>query len=304
MAEKKGEAKPEKLLLRKYVFEGRAMKVRVDTVLTVDGRRSTREVVERNDCIAVVAVDADNNVLLVNQFRTPLWKNLLEIPAGGIEKRETVEAAVVREMREETGFKPAKVVRLCGFFFSPGYSNEYCHLYVAADLTHDPLHAEDTPGIELVKMPVGDIMPAITSGRIQDGKSIAGLLYYLEYKKNNPVDDIPGFSETAPNTKETLEKEWDEFYVLPFPEKPEDEALADLFADLVLEDGEIAGIVKSYLQGKKIDKKLIYINEDLNKRLQSYSPPDAASRVSQQDLIERKKRLDRLAKLVLELYDK
>jgi len=185
MAEKKGEAKPEKLLLRKIVFEGRAMKVRVDTVLTGDGKRSTREVVERGDCVAVVALDAEKNVLLVNQFRTPLWKNLLEIPAGGIEKRETAEVTVVREMREETGFKPDKVVRLCGFFFSPGFSNEYCHLYLAEDLTVDPLRAEDTAGIELVKMPVTDVVSAITSGRIQDGKSIAGLMYYLEWRKNN-----------------------------------------------------------------------------------------------------------------------
>jgi ADP-ribose pyrophosphatase len=186
MVEKKGVAKPEKLLLRKIVFEGRAMKVRVDTVLTGDGKRSTREVIERGDCIAVVALDAEGNVLLVNQFRTPLWKNLLEIPAGGIEKRETAEAAVVREMREETGYKPDKVVRLCGFFFSPGYSNEYCHLYMASDLTLDPLRAEDTAGIELVKMPIADIVPAISSGRIQDGKTIAGLMYYLEWRKNNP----------------------------------------------------------------------------------------------------------------------
>lgn len=159
------------------------MKVRVDTVLSGDGRRSTREVVERNDCVAVVALDADANVLLVNQFRTPLWKNLLEIPAGGIEKKETTEAAVIREMQEETGYKPAKVTRLCGFYFSPGYSNEYCHLYLAEDLTESRLYDDDTPNIELVKMPAADVIPAIASGRIQDGKTIAGLMYYLEWKK-------------------------------------------------------------------------------------------------------------------------
>ena len=309
MADKKGAitgtAKPEKLLLRKYVFEGRAMKVRVDTVLTGDNRRSTREVIERNDCIAVVAVDADNKILLVNQFRTPLWKNLLEIPAGGIEPRENVEAAVIREMQEETGFKPAKVTRLCGFYFSPGYSNEYCHLYLAADLTPSRLHAEDTGGIELVKIPEAEIMDAITSGRIQDGKSIAGLMYYFEWKKTSPVivAATPDLVEVAPVTEEMLEKEWDEFYVLPFPGAPKDVVLADLYADLVLEDGETAGIVKSFLQGRKVDKKLIYINEDLNKRLKNYQPPDEASRLAQQALIERKNRLDKMAKMVLKLHE-
>lgn len=181
----KTDGKTEKLLMRKYVFEGRLIKLRVDTVVGPDGHRSTREVVERPDCVAVVAIDAEDNVLLVNQFRTPLWKNLLEIPAGGIEKGELAEKAVIREMQEETGFKPAKVVRLCGGYLSPGYSSEYCSFYLATDLTHDPLYDDDTPGIELVKIPAGQIMEAITSGRIQDGKSIAGLLYYLEWKKNN-----------------------------------------------------------------------------------------------------------------------
>jgi ADP-ribose pyrophosphatase len=308
MAEKKselkGEPKPEKLLLRKIVFEGRAMKVRVDTVLGPDGRRSTREVVERNDCIAVVAIDAQENVLMVNQFRTPLWKNLLEIPAGGIEKRETVETAVIREMREETGFRPDKVVRLCGFFFSPGFTNEYCHLYLAQDLIPDPLNAEDTAGIELVKLPLAEVLPAINSGKIQDGKSIAGLMYYLEYKKNMPVNAAPAAKELLDENKDTLKQEWDELQAVPLPKPPDDEPLADLFADLVLENGETGGIVTSFLSGKKVDKSIIFLDEDLNRRLQSYQPRDSASRQTQQELIAWKNRLDRLVKLVLDLYDK
>jgi ADP-ribose pyrophosphatase len=175
----------EKLLVRKYIFEGRALKLRIDTVVTADGHRSTREIVEHGDCIGVVAVDAENNVLLVNQYRTPLAKNLLEIPAGGIDKGEDSETAVIREMQEETGFKPGKVVRLCGFYLSPGFSTEYMHLYLATELTPSPLKAEDTAGIEVVPVPVAEILEIIASGRIQDGKSIAGLLYFLEYRKSN-----------------------------------------------------------------------------------------------------------------------
>jgi len=173
----------EKLLLRKYIFEGRALKLRIDTVLTADGRRSTREIIEHSDCIGVVAVDADNNVLLVNQYRTPLAKNLLEIPAGGVDKGEDSATAVIREMQEETGFKPGKVVRLCGFYLSPGFCNEYLHLYLATDLTPSPLKAEDTAGIQVERVPVAQIPELIASGRVQDAKSIAGLLYFLEYRK-------------------------------------------------------------------------------------------------------------------------
>jgi ADP-ribose pyrophosphatase len=185
MPEKKTGPKAEKTLVRKYIFEGRSLKLRVDTVLTAEGRRSTREIVEKPDFVAVVAVDADDNVLLVNQFRTALGKNLLEIPAGGIEKGEDVATTVIREMQEETGLKPGKLVRLSGFYTSPGFSSQYAHLYLATDLTPAPLRAEDTAGIELVRVPVAQILELITSGRIQDSKSIAGLLLLREYRKTH-----------------------------------------------------------------------------------------------------------------------
>jgi ADP-ribose pyrophosphatase len=185
MPKKKTGPVPEKLLLRKYVFNGRLLKLRVDTVLTADGHRSTREIVEHGDCIGVVAVDAENNVLLVNQYRLPPAKILLEIPAGGIDKGESAETAVIREMQEETGFKPGKVERLTGFYLSPGFSTEFMYLYLATDLTPSQLHAEDTAGIEVVPTPVTQIMELITSGKIQDSKSVAGLLYYLEHKKSH-----------------------------------------------------------------------------------------------------------------------
>jgi len=174
---------PEKTLSSKVIFEGRAVRLRVDTVETIDGRTSTREIVEHAECIAVIAVDTDGNVLLVKQFRTPLQKELLEIPAGGIDDGEDAEAAVIREMQEETGFRPQKLERLCGFYSSPGFCDEYLHLYLATDLVAGRLYAEDTAGIELVRVPVAQIPELVTSGRIEDCKSIAGLCYYLEYRK-------------------------------------------------------------------------------------------------------------------------
>jgi ADP-ribose pyrophosphatase len=173
----------EKTLSSKVVFKGRALKMRVDTVLTADGRRSTREIVEHPDCIAVVALDTGGNVLLERQYRQPIGKELLEIPAGGIDAGEEPEAAVVREMREETGFRPQQVTKLTGFYSSPGFTTEYLHLYLATDLVPDPLSAEDTAGIEVVPVPLTQIPDLISSGKIQDGKSIVGLLFYLEHFK-------------------------------------------------------------------------------------------------------------------------
>ena len=174
----------EKRLRRQYIFQGRRINLRVDTVVTADGHHATREIIEHPDAVVMVALTAEDNVLLINQFRTPLGKAILEIPAGIIEKSEEAEHAVIREMQEETGYKPQKVVFLTGFYTSPGFTNEYLHLYLATDLVSSPLHAEDTAGIELVPVPVSQITELITSGRIQDAKTIAGLLLYLEYRKN------------------------------------------------------------------------------------------------------------------------
>ena len=175
----------EKTLKRRYVFEGRLIKVRVDNVVVADGRHAEREIVEHPDAVVMVALDKSDNVLLVNQYRAPLGKKLLEIPAGIIEKAEDAEATVIREMQEETGYKPQKVDFLLGFYTSPGFSNEYLHLYLVTDLIPSRLEAEDTASIELVRVPVSQVKELILSGRIQDAKTIAGLLLFLEYRKTH-----------------------------------------------------------------------------------------------------------------------
>ena len=179
----------EKTLSSQLIFDGRAVKLRIDTVQTPGGRQATREIVEHADCVAIVAVDAEDNVLLVKQFRKPVEKELLEIPAGGINPGERPEAAVRREMREETGYLPRKVVKLGGFYSAPGYCSEYLYLYLATDLISSQLHAEDTEEISLVRVPINQVLSLITLGGICDAKSIAGLLVYLLSRKGPPKTD-------------------------------------------------------------------------------------------------------------------
>jgi ADP-ribose pyrophosphatase len=174
----------EETLHTRAVFEGRAVRLRIDTVKTADGRKSTREIVEHGDCIAVIAIDEDDNILLVKQYRKAIEKELLEIPAGGIDASEEPEEAVRREMQEETGYLPGKVERLGGFYSTPGYCTEYLYLYLATELTPSRLHAEDTAGISLVRVPLSEIPALLTSGKIEDAKSIAGLHMYLEHRKS------------------------------------------------------------------------------------------------------------------------
>ncbi len=175
----------EETISSQLVYDGRAVKLRVDTVRMPGGRETSREIVEHSACVAIIAVDADDNVLLVNQFRKPVEKELLEIPAGGIEPGEDAVATVRRELREETGYLPRKVERLGGFYSTPGYCTEYLYLYLASDLVPSSLNAEDTESIELVRVPISRISGLITSGSICDAKSIAGLLIFLKYRKGN-----------------------------------------------------------------------------------------------------------------------
>lgn len=176
------EASLEKVLSRQKIFSGRAVSLKVDSVRLPDGREATREIVEHADCVAVVAVDGKGDLVLVRQFRSAVGKELLEIVAGGIEDGETPEEAAIREMREETGYRPGRLIKLGGFYSAPGYSTEYLHLYLATDLIPDPLKADDTPEIETVVLPRQEILELILSGAIRDAKTIAGILFYFHFK--------------------------------------------------------------------------------------------------------------------------
>lgn len=173
----------EKTLSSKLIYDGRTVKLRIDTVQMPSGRTSTREIVEHREVVVIVAVDADDNVLLVRQFRGAAGQELLEIAAGGIDGDETPEEAVLREMQEETGYLPRKIERLGGFYSSPGFCTEYMHLFLATDLTPSRLTAEDTESIRLERLPISKLSALVTSGSLHDAKSIAGLLTFLEYRK-------------------------------------------------------------------------------------------------------------------------
>jgi ADP-ribose pyrophosphatase len=170
---------PEKTIKSEVVFKGRAVTLRVDTVKMPDGRETTREIVEHADCVAIIPVDAQGNILLVKQYRKAVDQELLEIPAGGIDPDETPEEAVRREMQEETGYLPQKIEKMGGFFSTPGYCREYLYLYQVSDLKPSRLHAEDTDDIHVVPTPPSKIPVMIESGVICDAKSIAGLMMYL-----------------------------------------------------------------------------------------------------------------------------
>ena len=176
---------PEKKLATQEIYSGRAVNLYLDTVEKPSGKKTTREVVEHSDCIAVVVLDDQDNVLLVRQFRYAIGKFLLEIPAGGIDPGEEPVDCVRRELQEEIGYFPHKIEMLGGFYSIPGYGTEYLYCFLASNLVPSRLIAEDTEGIEVVTIPPEQIPKLIASGEICDTKSIAALLTFLFIKQGN-----------------------------------------------------------------------------------------------------------------------
>jgi len=179
--------KTETLVSRKQIYDGTALSLSKDEVEFADGHRTTREVVKHSDVVAMVAIDPQDNVLLVRQFRYSAGKSLLEIPAGGIEPGEQAITAVCRELQEEIGYLPGNIITLGSFYAVPGYCTQCYHCYLTSDLVPSQLTADDTESIEIVKIPLSELEQHVTSGVIGDAKSTAALLLFLLWLKDNKL---------------------------------------------------------------------------------------------------------------------
>lgn len=163
----------------RYVHRGKVVSLRIDEVRLPDGRTATREVVEHRPAVCVVALDADDNVLLVRQYRLPAGETLLEIPAGKMDEGEDDPAAAARrELAEETGYVPGTLEPLGGFYSAPGFTTEYLHLFLATDLREERLDADDDEDIEIVRVPAAEAIAAAARGEYRDAKTLVGLLAF------------------------------------------------------------------------------------------------------------------------------
>jgi ADP-ribose pyrophosphatase len=167
----------EKTVSSREIFQGKIVKLRVDTVVLPDSRQSTREVVEHAGAVAIVALDENRNIIMVRQYRKPVEEVLLEIPAGTLEANEDPLVCAQRELQEETGFTAEHWQKILAYYSAPGFCNERLHLYLASGLHPGEGHTDDDEFIEMVRIPLQDAYQLIFTGKIQDGKSIIGLQY-------------------------------------------------------------------------------------------------------------------------------
>jgi ADP-ribose pyrophosphatase len=169
----------------KFVFQGKIINLRVDTVRLPSGRIAAREIAEHSNSICVVPIDENGNVVMVLQYRKPAEAVLLEVPAGGVEEGEVSEETVQRELQEEVGYRAGKLQHLSSFWLAPGWCTEYMHAYLATDLTPATLDADDDENILVERVPLEQTLELIASGKIQDVKSIAALLLAVRLLRDN-----------------------------------------------------------------------------------------------------------------------
>ena len=139
-----------------------------------------REIVEHPGAVAIVAVDADGLVTLVRQVREPARKELIELPAGGLEDGEAPLEAAKRELAEETGLQGGEWRELGAFWTSPGFCNERMTLFVAENVERGEASPDADEDVAIVRWPVAGIEARV--GDLEDAKTIAGLLLYLRDK--------------------------------------------------------------------------------------------------------------------------
>lgn len=143
------------------------------------GERFERTYLRHPGAVAVVPVDGDE-VVLVRQFRPSLGRELLEIPAGTLDKgdHETAEACAVRELAEEIGARAESLTHLVSYAVAPGVSSEELHLYLARRLTFGTPQADgiEEQAMTVERLAVADVDAALADGRLEDAKTIVGLL--------------------------------------------------------------------------------------------------------------------------------
>jgi ADP-ribose pyrophosphatase len=174
----------ERLVASEVIRKGRILEFRVDEVETPDGHRSKRELAGHPGGVAILAIDDEERVLLVRQWRHAIGRALLEIPAGTLDRGDAGDiedhaGAAARELEEETGYRAATWRYLGSFYTAPGFTNELMHLYLATGLTAahaDRLGPDEDERLELQAIPLADAVAMAERGEIADAKSIVGLL--------------------------------------------------------------------------------------------------------------------------------
>jgi ADP-ribose pyrophosphatase len=183
----------ERVVASRVLHRGHYLTFRIDTIERADGTRRERDVCGHPGAVAIVALDDQERVLLVRQWRSPAGRAMLEIPAGTLDHDRETEAvedhafAAPRELEEETGYRAERWRLIGSFWTAPGFATELMHLYLATDLrpAHEGrLGPDEDERLELERWPWRDAVDSVERGDIIDAKSIVGLFWLARLKES------------------------------------------------------------------------------------------------------------------------
>jgi nudix-type nucleoside diphosphatase (YffH/AdpP family) len=164
-----------KFLDEETIYRGRVFDlVRIHFQLP-NGKEPTFDLVKHHGAVVILPVDQQGNIWFVRQFRIGAEQDLLELPAGILEKDEVPEASAARETQEEIGMAPGQLQKLGEFYMVPGYSTEKLHAFLATGLYASALPTDEDELLERVALPIQKVYEMARSGKIQDGKTLAVL---------------------------------------------------------------------------------------------------------------------------------
>jgi ADP-ribose pyrophosphatase len=153
----------------------------VDKVVLENGRQTVREVVEHRGAAAIVPLLDDDVVVLVRQYRYAIGSDLLEIPAGTLEKSEAPEVCARRELEEETGYRCSELVKILECYVAPGYSSEKIHFFLAKKLERSVMKTEEDERINVELLPIAVALDKVRNGEIHDAKTVCGIFRALDH---------------------------------------------------------------------------------------------------------------------------
>lgn len=171
-----------KLINRKELYRGRIIDLVVDDI-QINGIDTLREVVRHPGGVVVLAEVEPDRIPFVRQHRYPIDKDLLELPAGKIDRGEDPAVSAARELEEETGYRPNHLRHALSFYSSPGFCDELLHLYYSDDLTETTTNREHDEEILLEFYSVDEALQLIADGKILDGKTITAV-YWLHQRRS------------------------------------------------------------------------------------------------------------------------
>lgn len=169
-------AHTEEKLEGQTIYQGRIITVKQDTVRLENGKTAKREVVQHPGGAAIVPVGANGEVYMVRQYRYPMGRELLEIPAGKLEPGENPRTAAIRELEEECGLTAENIVDLHPVYPSVGYDTEVIHMYLATGLKETQCHPDEDEFLDRLSYPLDTLVDMALRGEICDAKTVAGIL--------------------------------------------------------------------------------------------------------------------------------